>query len=179
MGVVGYGGRKTVAAGLGVWEVGRAHRRSACLSDKQSVPFPAWAAERRSEDEWALCDAPGVPCVLGKPNGRSPTLRMRRDAASNQAWTVVRLCACGMHAVCSLHPLFTHLDVLDLDHGHNPRPISGPSVCWNRSAGPGLPRLTIRKPPSVYSASIVAANVHIPPGRLLGSYQKLTFHMVR
>lgn len=72
-----------------------------------------------------------------------------------------------------------HLDVLDLDHGHNPRPVLGPKVCWNRSAGPGLPRPTTHKPRFVDSASIVAANVHIPPGRLLVSYQNLTFHMVR
>lgn len=55
----------------------------------------------------------------------------------------------------------------------------GPRCVGNRSAGPGLPRLAIHKPIFVDSASIVAANVHIPSGRLLASYQNLTFHMVR
>lgn len=84
--------------------------------------------------------------------------------------------ACGLQST----PFFlSHLDVLDLDHGHNKRPVLETQVCWNRSAGPGLPRPTTHKPPSVDSANIVAANVHIHPGRLLGSYQNLTFHMVR
>lgn len=85
-----------------------------------------------------------------------------------------------MHAVLqsNSYTLFlSHLDVLDLDHGHNQRPVLGPKVCWNRSAGPGLSRLTTRKPRFVDTASIMVANVHIPSGRLLVSYQSLTFHM--
>lgn len=87
--------------------------------------------------------------------------------------------ACGLQsAVYTLFPL-SHLDVLDLDHGHNQRPVLETQVCWNRSAGPGLPRPTTHKPPFVDTANIVAANVHVHPGRLLASYQNLTFHMVR
>lgn len=83
---------------------------------------------------------------------------------------------CMRSAVYTL--FFSHLDVLDLDHGHSWRPFLGPRCVGNRSAGPGLPMLTTHKPVSVDSASIVAANVHIPSGRLLASYQNLTFHMV-
>ena len=67
------------------------------------------------------------------------------------------------------------LDMLDHDHGHNKRPILETKWCWNRSAGPGLPRLTIRKPRFVDSASIMAANVHIHQGGCLRRTRILLF----